>query len=378
MQQPHQPVYFPNLNGVRFIAAFSVLIHHTEQIKYLMGLENNYGNFFIKNMGKLGVGLFFVLSGFLITYLLLSEKQRRGDISTKDFYIRRILRIWPLYFIIVILGFFVFPTVPIFNEPLRDQYYFDTDFFKRLPFFLLFLPNLGFVFYLCAQTWSVGVEEQFYAIWPWIIKSKNPIKTFFKLLLIFLFVLGIAWLYIFKISDLSLETKTKIQDGLELFFSQFRILTMVIGGGGAYLVFEKKEKILKVLFRKDVQAIVYLILILMLSTGFHVPGFNMEFYGIFFCFFILNVSQNPNSLIYLEQKIIHYLGKISYGVYIYHPAVIVLCANSIHYFFGKELPSPTFNVLLYSSAVLITVLVCEISYRFIETPLLKLKDRFNR
>ena len=67
MQQPHKPVYFPNLNGVRFIAAFSVLIHHTEQIKYLMGLENNYGNFFIKNLGKLGVGLFFVLSGFLVS-----------------------------------------------------------------------------------------------------------------------------------------------------------------------------------------------------------------------------------------------------------------------------------------------------------------------
>lgn len=382
MQQPHQPVYFPNLNGVRFIAAFSVLIHHTEQIKYLMGLENNYGNFFIKNMGKLGVGLFFVLSGFLITYLLLSEKQRRGDISTKDFYIRRILRIWPLYFIIVILGFFVFPNIPIFNEPLRDQYYFDADFFKRLPFFLLFLPNLGFVFYrspyLCAQTWSVGVEEQFYAIWPWIIKSKNPIKTFFKLLLTFLCVLGIAWLYIFKISDLSIETKKQIEDGSKLFFSQFRILTMVIGGGGAYLVFAKKEKILKFLFRKDVQIIVYSILILMLSTDFHVAGFNMEFYGIFFCFFILNVSQNPNSLIYLEQKIIHYLGKISYGVYIYHPAVIVLCVNSIHYFFGKELPSFTFNILLYSSAVFITILVCELSFRFIETPLLKLKDRFNR
>jgi peptidoglycan/LPS O-acetylase OafA/YrhL len=382
MQQPHQPVYFPNLNGVRFIAAFSVLIHHTEQIKYLMGLQNNYGNFFIKNMGKLGVGLFFVLSGFLITYLLLSEKQRRGDISTKDFYIRRILRIWPLYFIIVILGFFVFPAIPIFNEPLRDQYYFDEDFFKRLPFFLLFLPNLGFVFYrspyLCAQTWSVGVEEQFYAIWPWIIKSKNPIKTFIKLLLIFLTILGISWLYVFKISDLSLETKTKIKEGLELFFSQFRILTMVIGGGGAYLIFEKKEKILKIIFRKDVQIIVYLMLILMLSTGLHVPGFNMEFYGIFFCFFILNVSQNPNSLIYLEQKIIHYLGKISYGVYIYHPAVIVFCVNSIHYFLGKNLSSLTFNILLYSSAILITILVCELSYRYIETPLLKLKDKFNR
>jgi peptidoglycan/LPS O-acetylase OafA/YrhL len=251
MQNPHQPVYFPNLNGVRFIAAFSVLIHHTEQIKFLMGLDNIYAHYFIKNLGKLGVGLFFVLSGFLITFLLLSEKQRRGDISTKDFYIRRILRIWPLYFIIVILGFFVFPAIPIFDEPLRSQYYFDADFFKRLPFFLLFLPNLGFVFfrspYLCAQTWSVGVEEQFYAIWPWIIKSKNPVRTFVNLLSIFLLLLSAFWFYVFKISDLSDITKQKIEDGMVLFFSQFRILTMVIGGIGAYLVFAKKEKILKIL-----------------------------------------------------------------------------------------------------------------------------------
>ena len=382
MQNTHQPVYFPNLNGVRFIAAFSVLIHHTEQIKYLMGLENNYTNFFIKNMGKLGVGLFFVLSGFLITYLLLSEKKRRGDISAKDFYIRRILRIWPLYFIIVLLGFFVFPAIPIFNEPLRDQYYFDVDFFKRLPFFLLFLPNLGFVFfrspYLCAQTWSVGVEEQFYAIWPWIIKSKNPVKTFVKLLVGFLTILGLIWLYVFKISDLSEETKLKVQEGLVLFFSQFRILTMMIGGIGAYLIFTKKEKILTVLFRKDVQIIVYAILALMLGTGFHFPGLNMEFYGLFFCFFILNVSQNPKSLIYLEQKIIHYLGKISYGIYIYHPAVIVLCINSIHYFLGKTINHLTFNLILYPTAILLTIIVCDLSFRFIETPLLKLKDRFNR
>jgi len=382
MQNPHQPVYFPNLNGVRFIAAFSVLIHHTEQIKYLMGLDNIYSNFFIKNLGKLGVGLFFVLSGFLITYLLLSEKKRRGDISTKDFYIRRVLRIWPLYFIIVILGFFVFPVIPIFNEPLRSQYYFDENFFKRLPFFLLFLPNLGFVFYrapyLCSQTWSVGVEEQFYAIWPWIIKSKNPVRTFLKLVGGFLLILGIFWLYIFKISDLSETTKQKIQDGLALFFSQFRILTMVIGGIGAYLVFEKKDKILLTLFRKDVQIVVYLVLFLMLGTGFHVPGINMEFYGIFFCFFILNVSQNPNTIFYLEQKIIHYFGKISYGIYIYHPAVIVLCVNSIHYFMGKNLSNLNFNLLLYPSAFLLTIAVCELSFRFVETPLLKLKDRFNR
>jgi peptidoglycan/LPS O-acetylase OafA/YrhL len=173
-------------------------------------------------------------------------------------------------------------------------------------------------------------------------------------------------------------TKHQIQDGLALFFSQFRILTMVIGGIGAYFVFNKKDKILSFLFKKEVQVVVYSILFLMLGTGFHVPGFNMEFYGIFFCFFILNVSQNKDSIFYLEQKFIHYLGKISYGIYIYHPAVIVLCVNSIHYFFGKNLSGITFNFMLYTSAFLLTISVCEFSFRFIETPLLKLKDRFNR
>jgi peptidoglycan/LPS O-acetylase OafA/YrhL len=152
----------------------------------------------------------------------------------------------------------------------------------------------------------------------------------------------------------------------------------VIGGIGAYLIFTQKEKILAVLFRKETQILVYSILILMLSTGFHVPGFNMEFYGIFFCFFILNVSQNPQSIIYLEQNIIHYLGKISYGIYIYHPAVIVVCINSIHYFLGKNINTLTFNLLLYSLTFILTIIVCELSFRYIETPLLKLKDRFNR
>jgi peptidoglycan/LPS O-acetylase OafA/YrhL len=224
----------------------------------------------------------------------------------------------------------------------------------------------------------VGIEEQFYAIWPWIIKSKNPLKSFLKLLAIFLCILGISWIYIFKISNLSTETRHSIQEGLALFFSQFRILTMVIGGIGAYLVFSEKNAILGVLFHKTTQFIVYGVLLLMLCTGFHVPGFNMEFYGIFFCFFILNVANNPNTIIQLEQPIIHYLGKISYGLYIYHPAVIVLCVNSIHYFFGTKLSNLTFNMLLYTSAVLISVLVCELSFRYFETPLLKFKNRFNR
>ena len=381
MQNSHQPVYFPNLNGVRFIAAFSVLIHHTEQVKYMMELKNIYTFFLIKNMGKLGVGLFFVLSGFLITYLLLSEKSRKGDISTKNFYIRRILRIWPLYFIIVILGFFVFPEIPMFKGPLRDEFYYDVNFYKRLTFFLLFLPNFGFVLfrspYLCAQTWSIGIEEQFYAIWPWIIKRKNPFKAFIKVVIVFLLVVGSSSFYLLKISDLPLSTKQSIYDGLALFFSQFRILTMVIGGVGAYLVFSKQEKILAFLFKKSTQVIVYSILVSLIGTNFYLPGFNLEFHGIFFCYFIVNVATNPQSIINLETPIIHYLGKISYGIYIYHSAVIVFCINAIHLLFGKNLSIAVFNILLYPSVIGLTILVCELSFRFVETPLLRLKEKFN-
>ena len=382
MQNTHQSVYFPNLNGVRFIAAFSVLIHHTEQVKYMMEIDNIYTFFVIKNMGKLGVGLFFVLSGFLITYLLLSEKSRRGEISTKNFYIRRILRIWPLYFIIVILGFFVFPEIPLFRDPLRDDFYYDSNFYKRLTFFLLFLPNFGFVFfrspYLCAQTWSIGIEEQFYAIWPWIIKRKNPFQAFIKVVLVFLLVMGSASYYLLKVSDLPATTKQSIYDGLALFFSQFRILTMVIGGVGAYLVFSKQEKILNFLFKKSTQVIVYSVLALLIGTNFYLPGFNLEFHGFFFCYCIMNVAVNPQTIINLETPIIHYLGKISYGIYIYHPAIIVFCINAIHYLWGTSLSLPVFNGLLYVLVIGLTILVCELSFRFIETPLLRLKERFNR
>jgi len=91
-------VYFPNLNGLRFIAASLVIVHHVEQFKEILGYSN-YNEFsFIKLIGKLGVMLFFVLSGFLITYLLLVEQKEKGTIAIKSFYMRRLLRIWPLYF----------------------------------------------------------------------------------------------------------------------------------------------------------------------------------------------------------------------------------------------------------------------------------------
>ncbi len=160
-------VYFPNLNGLRFIAAFLVIIHHIEQFKNILGLENNYDNPFVLVVGKLGVILFFVLSGFLITYLLLVEEDITKTISIKNFYIRRVLRIWPLYYFLILLSFFVFPNIPFLNVgPISLALY--NNFSLKIILFILFLPNLALIGFsavpFVSQSWSVGVEEQFYII----------------------------------------------------------------------------------------------------------------------------------------------------------------------------------------------------------------------
>ena len=378
-QQSSSSVHFPNLNGARFIACFSVFIHHVEQVKSIFHVPNIYGFFLIKNMGKLGVGLFFVLSGFLITYLLMNEKGRYRDINIRNFYMRRVLRIWPLYYLIVVLSCFVFPLIPLFSDVFHEQLYLDANFYKRLGLFSVVLPNIAMIVYgspyLCAQTWSIGVEEQFYLIWPWIINSDRR-KRLIRIGIFGAILIGLLFVAIKLASQGEGDEIQTARRIIPFFFSQFRILTMVIGGAGAYLVYHKKESILRVLFRPIIQRIVYTVLIGMLLTNVSLPGLNLEFYGLFFCFFITNLAANPNSVVRLEQPVISYLGKISYGIYIYHTACIVLCLKAIQTYTDYDPSSVLFNILLYGGSALGTVLVASLSYKYLEQPLLRLKHHF--
>ena len=380
MSKSSNTVYFPNLNGVRFIAAFSVLIHHIEQVKEVFKVPNFYDNHLIKNMGKLGVCLFFVLSGFLITYLLLHEKGRFGHINTRNFYVRRILRIWPLYFLIVILAFFVFPAIPLFVPPNNEISFMAHNFYRRLSLFLLVLPNIGFILYnspyLAAQTWSIGVEEQFYYLWPWIVKNFSWKRLLLTITVFCLGTFAVFFIY-YRWVGHTLYTNN-VPEIVRFFFSQFRIITLMTGGGCAMLVYYKKEKVLNVLFRKEVQGLVYGVLILSLATGFHISGLNLEYYGLFFGYFILNLAANPRSIVNLEYSWISYLGKISYGIYIYQTAFIVASVHLIHWTLGENLSPLTFNLLVYPLATFLTIGVSALSYRYFETPFLNLKHRFSK
>ena len=364
-----QKRFFPNLNGVRFIAAFMVLIHHVEQAKHAVGLQNIYDLTIVQHMGRLGVGLFFVLSGFLITYLLLQEKANHGNIAAGSFYLRRAFRIWPIYFIVILSSYFIFPHLSLFEYPGAVENV-TNHYHERLGFLLLILPNFAFILYdlpyWCAQAWSIGVEEQFYYLWPWLLKYP---KRSWLIIIFFLVVTAlILWLGLYFLQDPLAIKQQKVM----AFIGQFRLQVMAFGGLLAWLVFKENNTILATLFRKDVQYGVYAFTLAFFLSGLHFSGF-MEIYALLFGFFILNVSCNPKSVINLEFKWISYLGKISYGLYLYHVIAIVFTINILK---PIQPESPAiYNLLLYTIAIAVTILVCALSFEFLEKPLLRYKDK---
>ena len=156
-----EKMFFIGLDKLRFYAFLLVFWQHTNsliikkinEVKFL-----NLINFdFIEYTGGLGVQFFFVLSGFLITYLLCKEQNRSHKINVLNFYFRRILRIWPVYYLVMFIGMFFIPF-------LFHAYLFEGNYWMSL----LFLNNLDVQnqFMITGISWSVAIEEQFYAVWP--------------------------------------------------------------------------------------------------------------------------------------------------------------------------------------------------------------------
>ncbi len=364
-----QKIYFPNLNGLRFIAALLVIIHHIEQFKSIYKIENYFVSIpFIGIVGKLGVVLFFVLSGFLITYLLLAEENSFKKISIKKFYFRRILRIWPLYFLIIILAFFVFPNIEIFKFTGFSKDVIYSNLVMKLILYAIFFPNLvislfGVVPY-ASHTWSIGTEEQFYLVWPVIIKhiKKHRILLMIGIIIFYL----VIKLYIIK----SFGSYIPYSNLISAYLYYFPIDCMAIGGLYSILIFQK-SKYLKYIIRNDLFYFSIFLVTFFIIKGVHIPHIHYEFYSIFFGLIIINFAVNKQIMISLENNVLNYLGNISYGLYIYHPIGIVLALYI----------SLSFNIytnwLIYPISLFITIIIAGLSYKYFESFFLKYKIRFS-
>jgi peptidoglycan/LPS O-acetylase OafA/YrhL len=370
-------VYFPNLNGLRFIAALMVIIHHIEQFKSIYGLPNNFSSSTIQIFGELGVVLFFVLSGFLITYLLLEEESQTRTIQIRNFYVRRILRIWPLYFLIVVLSLLVLPTIPLFVLPGYDRAEIYNDLAGKIFLYLFFLPNLvaplfGIVPY-ASLTWSIGTEEQFYLTWPVLLKNVKKYRLLLMLLIVFGYLLVARALYSSRTDFLPFKYE------IGAFWATFNIDCMAIGGFFALLL-HAKNSFLKVFQNKYLFYFALVFTSFLLYRGVYFPILMVndikfeylykEFYALWFGVIILNFAANREILISLESGILRYLGKISYGLYMFHPICIVLVLNI------ALLLKQTSNLLLYPLSLLTTILIAGLSYKYFESNFLKFKRKF--
>jgi peptidoglycan/LPS O-acetylase OafA/YrhL len=370
MNGPVNKVHFPNLDGLRLLGSLIIIIFHVEDLKVLTGKEPHPWVKHYLRIGELDVSLFFVLSGFLIGYLLLKEKQDTGDILIRKYYTRRALRIWPLYYFIVLIGFFIFPFLAEKWNILElgvNSPYKNID----LILCLLFLPPYGINLLAIGATWSVRVEEFFYIIEPFLLKKTTKYIRMFVIVVITVVFMRKGYAIGCKILHLSPWFQH-----FRLVISCYRLSCMAIGGIGACLVVEGKEKILKVIYRKDLQWGVYILTLLLLIFNVRIPVIEFEFYSALFCYIIINLATNPNSIISLDFKWTNYLGKISYGLYLYGAFMRIFCIAFTEKIYGCALAGWQMNAVLYFTTIVSTIMLSILSYEFFEKPFLKAKKRF--
>jgi peptidoglycan/LPS O-acetylase OafA/YrhL len=371
--------FFEGLNGLRFIAAYLVVIHHAEQIRLKYGLFD-LKEFTLFNNGGIAVTFFFVLSGFLITYLLLKEERKTGDISVRNFYIRRMLRIWPLYYLLVMIGT-VF--LPLILEFFNYDYQMPYTFGETIGYFVFFMPfvvNILYGTHLLDPLWSIGVEEIFYLMWA-------PLTKFLKKYFLQL-ILGVL---IIKVSLTALSHLGYFNDVARQIIGLLKFEAMAIGALGAYYIYYTEKKIeSRWFFSNVIQVFVFAFLALkFFMQSFlieHMPQFTILFLTpIFselllmtaFCWIIISVSLNQKSFVKLNNKHLDYLGDISYGIYMYHMitifAIVLFMKN-----FLNGLPNSVSTILFYIIVTFFVLLISGISKSIFENKFLNLKKKFER
>lgn len=362
--------YFPSLNSLRFFAASFVLIGHAESLRAARKIEGNLHEYSFFNNGQNAVLFFFVLSGFLITYLLLKEQKETATISIKTFYLKRVRRIWPLYFLMVFIGCILQPMIVEWLDlPYKMPYTFQETWY----YFVFFLPGIVNVLYgnhLLEPLWSIGVEEVFYLIWAPLVKFlKNHILT------LLLSVIGIKLLLLALLEFLPDGSINYIVAHL---IRSMKFEAMAIGGLGAYLVFHKGQALIESkFFHASVQVLVAGIVVWFLFnhkwidelTHFDKVFFGTSVKSLFFIYIILQCSILPRKKRMLENRITNYLGEISYGIYMFHLLVATIVLDL---FASNVIENPILNgVVFYLSVFGITIGISALSKRYFESWFMK-------
>ena len=359
-------LYFPQLDSIRGISFIAIFLFHTLRVPagqfFLSGFLN-----YLDTYLRLGIEVFFVLSSFLLTFLGLSEYKKRNNFSFKDYFRRRALRIWPLYFFILFISFAFFPFLAkllAIKMSLPNLWYYV--------FFISNFYTVDHVFFL-RILWSISVEEQFYLVWGLCLRFlykhlREIIITFFAVSICF--------------SVYAIYSNTS---------SYFNTLTYLFdfacGGLVALLIF-KRSKIVN--WFKNMSAfktIIFYSYLLFHCAFFYclnlkTQGTTNDLVGlisrylfiIYIALFILEQISNLRRTTFLDKsRFLIFTGKISYGLYCYHGMTITFMNLLLsHYHIRMS------NILLVIVYFMINYLIATASYFYLENPFLKLKERWRR
>jgi peptidoglycan/LPS O-acetylase OafA/YrhL len=412
-------VYFRNLDGLRFFAAFAVIIGHCQAFLYTeRGKIDPYSPYASK-LANFGVDFFFVLSGFLITYLTITEIEKTGKIDIKKFYLRRVLRIFPLYFgfgiVALTFGKFFLDWVGYLADGFDCslQPYTLKDYFTNLGFLFTFSINIQAMvgWHGCVSSmmvghfWSLAVEEQFYLLWAPVLffLRKKAWVAIVLFTLIGLYFCNIPPQYVERYTSffINFTINKFFQFGIGGMLSLLvfykidhtiynRGLTLSMKGASLFVsLFDKKYLNLRVLimpifgvfFTGFILFLQYLILRKVCSYLFSNIYYaeSEHIYNVCASVGIIWVAIFRHSIMnyfLLETKPLKYLGRISFGIYVFHEVAIRI-SNKILESCEIDPKTGFFHIMFPMIATVIAIGFATLSYEYFEKYFLSLKHKFD-
>lgn len=341
MNLTYQPYSFnesriPSLDGLRAIFVLFVILGHS-------GWGAPSG---------LGVTGFFVLSGFLITYLLLKENDAKGEVSIKKFYIRRSLRIFPAYYAFLLFSFSL--------DYYKNDYWSVDQAFSAITYVMNYYNAInGHPVSSIAHSWSLAVEEQFYLLWPFVFLFFARSKLMlFSLLASIVAWRSFAYLFVFN------QQPHWIYNAFDTRFD-----SLLVGALVAFLLVKNREGILASVNRLPCWFPLVLLFLAILSTKISIwhytIGLTIEALLLALAIIQIVVFSRHSLWSWLEWRAFVWLGILSYSMYLYHSWGITL---------GKKIVD--ISILNDIMGIVCTAILAAGSYYVVERPMLRLKHKF--
>lgn len=332
--------HFPKLDGLRAVSILMVMSYHMQDTGMWSWLT-----------GSSGVPVFFVLSGYLITMLALREEEKRGVVSLKAFYIRRSCRILPLYYFVLAATWLL---VTVFGAGGAFQ---KEQMTRALPYYISYLNEFA-PLAVFGHSWSLGIEEKFYLVWPVI--AFVVLKKSYK---VRLFLTG-ALIVVFSLLELKAFLYGASVKWLGISLSGHYV-TILFGCLIALCLHRKHVFNRLAFFGRKWWVITTSILVIAAQLALHHFPSAILVYPVFVSLFLVSLILSTSPLFnFFQWRFMRLIGERSYGMYLIHN----ICIAAGQFYFPPGTGKFYINILAFLSTVLITLLVAEGQYRFLEKP----------